>query len=538
MIASVEGQNCSPTYFPQPSDGIVPDTDSERVERVSLNDDESEIFTLNPPGGNCGGPKGNSHPWISDDGDRIVFSTRSLTVAGESNPGNDSHLLLRVVSTGATYLISGRSPVTGTSLGTVTLANGVHDFPRMSGNGQWIAWSTGSSNLTPDSPLGGIKQIYVHEVDTGTTSVLSEQGGAPRHGNGDSVRPFLDETGNWAVFETFATNLWDDYGVLPYGQPPTQIGPGGFKEEVHLWHRDPVTGATNTTWVSVGQAANGNLIFPDGPSKQATVSANGCYVAWESTASNLVPQGGNTLEQILMRDMTTGEIFLVSKNFFGLPASGQSTRPVFSRDGRWIVFESTAHDLIDLDGDGNSDDTNGLADVFVWDRLNDSIVRVSVDSSGNEIIGTNSMRTPSYSYISSNGRFVFFTSGVKEFNKPAGGTLDDANEYEFYMHDRDPDNDGIPDEQASGEVLTIRVSNVPTDPGPGSPGTGWSGGNCAASGDGRFVVYMSVADDFVDPNDVGGVDTNGAQDCTSCGTIGCPAEWGRDIFRREMYTQP
>lgn len=532
MIGWAEGQECSPSYFPEPSDGILPDGDSERVERVSLNDDETEIVSLFASG--CGGPKGNAHPWISDDGDRVVFSTRSQTVAGESNPNHVSHLLMREVSTGSTFLITGKNPVTGTSPGTVNLANGAHDFPRMSGDGKWIVWASASSNLISGSVPAGVKQIYRHEVDTGTTTVLTDAGGQPRHGNNDSSRPFIDEDGRYAVFESQATNLWEDYGTLPHGPPTVPIFVDGVQQEIHLWDYDPQTGVMKITWVSVGQNANGDLIRPDAPSLQPTVSANGCFVTWESAANNLTAEGGNTFKQIFMRDMNSGEIVLVSKNIFGAPAFGHCSRPVVSRDGRWILFESTAADLTDENLDGTPDDTNGITDAFVWERATGNIVRVSVDSNGNQI--NDNGRFTMYPYISANGRFVFFTWGGNDFNKPSGGQLSDANDFEFYVHDRDYDNNGDFDEHATGQVRTIRVSNVPASPGPSDPGSSWSGGNCAASGDGRYVVFMSIADDFVGANDVGGVDTNGAQDCSQCGQYGCPADWGRDIFRRELYT--
>lgn len=511
-------------YFPQPWHGIRPDDDSERVERVSLNDDDTEIVTLWPPDPpKCGGPKGSAHPWISDDGDRIVFSTRALTVAGESNPSNKSHLLMRQVSTGQTFLISGKNPVGG-GPGTQNLASGGHDFAKMSGDGKWIAWATGSGDIVAGPP-NGFTQVYLHEVDTGTTTRLSEVPG--RTGNGDSARPFLSEFGDYVAFETQAINLYDNYGTLPNGPPTTPIFPNGTDSQIHLWHRDPQTQAVTITWVSVGQNANGDLIHPDAPCLQASVSENGGFVAWESAATNLTPEGGNGSTQVFVRDMTTGEIVLVSKSVSGGPGDGTSQRPMVSRDGSWVAFESLATDLI-------VGDTNGITDAFVWERATGDIVRVSVDSSGNQILDNG--RFPMYTHITANGRFVLFSWGGTGFNDPSG--QNSGNKFEFYLHDRDYDTDGVYDEQVAGSVRTIRVSNVPTSSGPGVPGNNFSGGNAAASFDGRYAVYMSLASDFVDANDVGGVDTNGDQDCDQCGQEGCPADWGRDVFRREMYTLP
>src|SRR5262245_48751845 len=51
--------------------------------------------------------------------------------------------------------------------------------------------------------------------------------------------------------------------------------------------------------------------------------------------------------------------------------SGSLSRPSVSDDGRYVAFESTASDLV-------AGDTNGVADIFVHDRVTGATVRVSV----------------------------------------------------------------------------------------------------------------------------------------------------------------
>jgi len=93
-------------------------------------------------------------------------------------------------------------------------------------------------------------------------------------------------------------------------------------------------------------------------------------------------------------------------------AGGNSASPSISDDGRYVVFQSNAVDLVD-------DDTNGLQDIFVHDRDADadgifdetgavSTIRVSVDSDGNQVAGGSSA-SPS---ISDDGRYVVFQSNA------------------------------------------------------------------------------------------------------------------------------
>jgi len=550
-------QDCSPTYPPQPADGVVPDGNSERVLRVSLDGNDEDIdSTLDGTGLSCGdNQKGPSHPWISDDGDRIVYSAAPVALPGVPFSGNTSqmrHVFLRVVSAGAsgeTHLISGEDKSLTTAIGMENPLAGGHDFPRMSGDGEWITWAGGS----------GAKQLFLHEVDAQSTTVISEAVAGPNDGqaaNGACQHPFVSEDGRYIVFESKATNLHDQvlgynfHGYVPVGGCPG-ISPDGATWDVYLLDRgDPAANPpepASITWISVGLNAAGECSAqPGGSSPEErdsvwpTISANACYVAFQSAADNLTPLGnplGNT--QIYLRDTSTGDTFLVSKTHLtGDPGDGNSggRGAMISRDGNWVVFDSEASDLVLLD-------TNGHGDVFVWSRQTEDVRRVSLDSNGNEI--DEITRGVLYPFISGNGRFVFFTWPGAEFNGPGTG-VDGVgnpltNPFELYVHDRDHDSDGAYDDEGdgydAGEVRTIRISDVP-GANPTSGGNHLSGGNVCASVDGRFVAYMSRASDFVDAMDVGGVDTNGDANCSMCANgpgHSCPAWQGRDIFRREMY---
>ena len=142
--------------------------------------------------------------------------------------------------------------------------------------------------------------------------------------------------------------------------------------------------------------ANGDSFIPahDG------VSADGRLVVFESYATNLVPADGNGLRDVFVRDRLLGTTTRVSEAWSGGDATGESLYPSISEDGRWIAFSSDAPDLVD-------DDTNAAQDVFVFDRQSGLVSRVSMGWDGSE--GNGDSRTPS---ISGDGRLVAFRSGA------------------------------------------------------------------------------------------------------------------------------
>jgi Tol biopolymer transport system component len=84
----------------------------------------------------------------------------------------------------------------------------------------------------------------------------------------------------------------------------------------------------------------------------------------------------------------------------GTRANGSSFGPSISADGRYVAFKSYASNLVPAD-------TNGVADVFVHDRLTGQTTRVSVASDGTEANGRSDSLKVS---MSADGRYVAFVS--------------------------------------------------------------------------------------------------------------------------------
>lgn len=112
---------------------------------------------------------------------------------------------------------------------------------------------------------------------------------------------------------------------------------------------DRQTGAT--TRVSVGPAAaeaNGGCAAP-------SISADGRIVAFHSTASNLVATDSNGSRDVFVHDRQTGGTSLVSLDTAGVQGNASSSRASISADGRFIAFESSADNLVAGDSNGVTD---------------------------------------------------------------------------------------------------------------------------------------------------------------------------------------
>jgi Tol biopolymer transport system component len=159
---------------------------------------------------------------------------------------------------------------------------------------------------------------------------------------------------------------------------------------LNVYLRDRVL---NTTLL-ISASTNGR--GGNGDSLAGQVSANGRYVVFQSDASNLLPGDTNGVTDIFLRDTFTGAIRLISVATNGGFGSGASTEPVMTPDGTCVAFISAATNLV-------AKDTNGCPDVFVRDLITQTTWPISVGAAG-----TNStMDTP---VITSDGRFVAFFS--------------------------------------------------------------------------------------------------------------------------------
>lgn len=225
-----------------------------------------------------------------------------------------------------------------------------------------------------------------------------------------------------------------------------------------------VAGCTPVTQVSVALPANTQ---PDEDSFDPSLSADGRYTAFASSATNLVADDTNAFKDIFLRDNQAGTTELISRAFWGGAATNLSGQPDISADGRYIVYWSYADNLVPLD-------TNSDADVFLYDTQNGTTERVSVDPDGNQVNGDSLGGS-----VSDDGRYVTFYSNA------ALVANDTNNDFDIYRRDR-----------LIGSTVLISV-----DLSDEAAGQSY---DPVISPDGEWIVFTSTASDLA-PGDTNGV---------------------------------
>lgn len=158
----------------------------------------------------------------------------------------------------------------------------------------------------------------------------------------------------------------------------------------------PVRAAT----IELVSAAHPDSYGQPGPSQCPSLSADGRFVAFVSSASNLVVGDTNLADDVFVRDRLLGVTERASVSTSGEQANGPSSSPAISAEGRFVAFASAASNLI-------SDDANGTWDVFLRDRLLGTTVVVSISSDGQHADGGSH-----YPVITPDGRFIAFVSSA------------------------------------------------------------------------------------------------------------------------------
>jgi hypothetical protein len=142
----------------------------------------------------------------------------------------------------------------------------------------------------------------------------------------------------------------------------------------------------------------GNGLQTESPSFGAAISADGRAVAFESFSSRLVADDTNGALDVFVSDVATGDVDRVSLATDGGEANERSYSPSISADGRIVAFASFAGNVV-------RDDTNGLLDVFVHRRDQQTTARLSVGPDGADGDGLSFAPV-----VSADGAVVVFSS--------------------------------------------------------------------------------------------------------------------------------
>jgi Tol biopolymer transport system component len=388
---------------------------------------------------------------ISWDGRYVAFESRaSNLVPGDTNGCRD--IFVRDLQLGITERVS---VDTGGTQGDADSRR-----PSISADGRYVAFVSIASNLVPGD-TNGRSDIFVHDRKTAVTELVSVVSGTIQ-ANHDSNDPSISADGRFVAFDSNASNLI----------------PGDTNGAKDVFVKDRQTGTIECVSVtSDGALGNDSSLL-------GSISGDGRFVAFESYAYNLVSGDTNQSADVFVHDRQTRTTELASMSSAGLQGNGESSTASISADGRNVVFQSAATNLV-------SADTNGAVDIFLHDRSAGSTELVSVSSVGAQ--ANNSCFEP---LISSGGGIVAFDSGAS--NLVPGDT---NAQLDVFVRDL---------QRGITERVSISSAGVEAS------GYSWFP---SLSGNGLYVIFASWATDLVpgDTNQATDVFVRGPLDtCLFC----------------------
>ncbi|GJM11134.1 MAG: hypothetical protein DHS20C11_34100 [Lysobacteraceae bacterium] len=376
----------------------------------------------------------------SDNGRYVVFvSAASNLVRDDTNHASD--VFLRDLQTNQTRRISISNA--GEQLDVDSAQ------PCMSADGRYVTYQT-TADVTGESGHNG-NDIFLYDRIENTTTLVSLPQDGCTSCSGDNRDPAISGDGNWIVFRSSSENLG--------------FGNFGIYDQIMRYQR------STATFELISQNADGDTA--DNFCQTPTLSDDGRFVAFRSSADNLGPAVTVFTDNIYLYDTVLDSMILVSKSSDGTPADDDSYAPVMSGNGQTIVYASKATNLV-------ANDTNDEVDIFVYRLGFESVERVSVTTDGTEgSLGTRF----GYAQISTDGNKVAFISESPEL----AGLLDPI-DYTVFVHDR-----------LSGE--TSVVGDLTTNDAAGAFKR-----RAFLNGDGSIVWLITDQDDWV------AGDSNGAMD--------------------------
>lgn len=296
-----------------------------------------------------GGAQANGssdEPAISDDGRVVIFtSTASNLASGDTNGLMDVF---------ARDLVSGITTRVSTSTNG-TQGNADSYLACVSGDGRYVAFQSWASNLV-SSDTNGTADVFLRDRNAGTTTLMSVSSSGTRANDWCSP-PSMSSDGRYITFFSWATNLVS----------------GDTNAMLDGFVRDRQAGTTSrVSLTNTGGQANGECWWP-------SISDDGRYVFFDSLATNLVPGDTNGGWDVFVRDRQTSTTRRVSVSSSGAEATGHSVLPSASADGRYVAFRSTATNLVPDQGFG---DWNGCDDIFVHDLITGTTTRHSMTFDG------------------------------------------------------------------------------------------------------------------------------------------------------------
>ena len=254
----------------------------------------------------------------------------ALLIAGSSPLARGSNLVL----------VSSNNPALSPPVG----AGGDSQNAVITPDGRFVVFASSAANLvlaagTDQAMRSGNLNVFLRDRTAATTALVSLNLAMTGGGNGDSIPIDLSTNGQFVLFESDASDLV----------------PGDTNAVKDIFLRDVLHGRT----ILVSMAADGACA--NGPSSQPAMTPDGLYVAFTSSASNIVPNHTNGIPDVFIRDVVRGETSLASPGAIQAGDTRGSGSPRITPDGRFVAFLSSATNLVP--------DIQSSGDVYVRDLV-------------------------------------------------------------------------------------------------------------------------------------------------------------------------
>ena len=369
------------------------------------------------------GTQGNAastHPAISDDGRFVAFSSTATNLVGRDGRGATGDIYRKDLQTGDIVLVSANSGGVG--------GDGTSDLPTISSDGSKIAFESTSDDLVAGD-LNGARDVFVADPSAETIVRASVDAGGGE-ANDVSYDARLTPDGTQVLFTSSASNLVSD---------DTNSQPDVFLK--------------NLTTGDIGRVDTSALgVQALGGATAGAIAPAGDIVAFASPSGDIVPGDNNGQADVFVKTLANGDVRLVSTGASAnIGGTGDSTlvsgHPQISDDGRYIVFTSSAANLVD-GGDANGSAT----DVYWRDTVTGVTVRVSTaddstqgdaSSSGGSISGDGAIvafQSDADNLVpgDTNGKTDVFiedpaSHGIVILSSTFDGTLGDGNSYDVSL---------------------------------------------------------------------------------------------------------
>lgn len=315
---------------------------------------------------------------VSDGGEVLVFtSAQSDLVTGDSNATSD--VFIKNLSSGSVKRIS-------VDAAGIEGNNTSHEAT-ISRDGKYVVFHSDATNLDGSTTTAG--QVFFYDVAADSLSKISVNN-AGTEGNAGSNGMAISDDGRYVAFFSSATNLVDSDVNGVYDNDTNAV------DDIFL-HDRTLNTTTRISTDSVGAEATGGA-----STGMVSMSSDGLYVAFSSAATNLVAGDANVKGDVFVKNTSDNSISRISVVTGGAEATGgDSTNPDITADGRYIVFESTATNLV-------AGDANAQADIFRHDTTTNTTIRINTDISSSEATGGTSTNAT----ISDDGDYVAFQSSA------------------------------------------------------------------------------------------------------------------------------